>query len=241
LSDAPVTPPLTPLTRRPALAHVLWIGGPTDAGKTSVARVLAARYDLRVYHYDLLDRLEPPGHWARVDPARHPHMHAALGRSREATWVETTPEALLTDWRRTAVERFALALEDLLALPGGPPVVAEGYGFLPALVAPLLTSPRQAVWLVPSDAFRLAGRARRGKDTLWADTSDPARARHNHLGRDVLIGHVVREQAHRLGLTVAEVDGTRSMEDLTARVAAHFASLLPPLGATAVAAESADR
>ncbi len=240
MSDA-TGQPLNPLTLRSALAHVVWIGGPTDAGKTSAARALAARYALRTYHYDLLDRTELPGHWARVDPARHPHMHAARGRSREATWVETTPAAMLTVWRRTAAERFALALEDLLALPGAPPVVAEGYGFLPELVAPLLTSPRQAVWLVPSDAFRLAGRARRGKDTLWADTSDPERARRNHLGRDLLIGQVVREQAHRLGLTVAEVDGTRSVEDVAAHVAAHFGPLLPAPGSTDGAAEAADR
>jgi hypothetical protein len=207
------------------LARVLWIGGPTDAGKTSVARALAARYGLRTYHYDLLDRLEPPGHWARVDPARHPHMREALRRSREETWVETTPEAMLAVWRGTAGERFSLTLEDLLALPPGPPVVAEGYGFLPELVVPRISSPRQAIWLLPSEGFRAASRARRAKGTLWGNTSDPERARRNHLGRDVLIGGLVREQAKALGCAVLEVDGSLSVDETAAVVAAHFAPL----------------
>jgi hypothetical protein len=38
--------------RRTALARVLWIGGATDAGKTSVARALAARHGWQSYHYD---------------------------------------------------------------------------------------------------------------------------------------------------------------------------------------------
>jgi hypothetical protein len=32
---------------RPALAQVLWIGGATDSGKTSVGRALAERHGLR--------------------------------------------------------------------------------------------------------------------------------------------------------------------------------------------------
>src|SRR5207245_934439 len=79
---------------RAALARVLWIGGACDAGKTSVTRVLAERYGLQPYHYDRFDRLTPPGHWTRIDPARHPHMHFLRERvdDLEARWVETTPE-----------------------------------------------------------------------------------------------------------------------------------------------------
>ena len=39
-------------TARVALPHVYWVGGPGCSGKSSVARLLAARFDLRVYHVD---------------------------------------------------------------------------------------------------------------------------------------------------------------------------------------------
>jgi hypothetical protein len=211
---------------RRALAHVLWIGGATDAGKTSIAQALAARHGLQAYHYDRLDRFEPPGHWARVDPARHPHMRASMQRSRDDAWVLTTPEQLAAAWLRSTPERFSLTLEDLQALPPTPPIVAEGYGLLPELVAPLLGSPHQAIWLVPSEAFKRASHARRGKGAFLADTSDPERARSNHLGRDLLIADHVRRTGSALGLTVVEVDGSRPLDEVTAAVDAHFARYL---------------
>jgi hypothetical protein len=160
-------------------------------------------------------------------------MHAALGKSLEETWVRTTPEEMVAQWRLTAVERFQMTLDNLRAIPPVPPIVAEGYGFLPELVVPLLGSPRQAVWLVPTAAFKratYAHRVERGeKGTRWPQLSDPARARSNHIGRDLLIGELVQEQARRLGMrgNLLEVDGSRSLDEMIAAVEAHFAPLLP--------------
>jgi 2-phosphoglycerate kinase len=207
-----------------ALAHVRWIGGATDSGKTSVARALAQKYGWRAYHYDQYDREAFPGHWARADPRRHPHMHASRIWDRDWMWVDTTPEELVVRWRSTAPERFQLTLEDLLALPSGRPVVAEGYGFTPDLVQPLLTSERQAIWLVSTPAFKRTIYERRGKGA-FADTRDPARARHNHIERDLLLAEYVRSRAEALGLTVVSIDGTRSLPEIVGLVEAHFAPL----------------
>jgi adenylate kinase family enzyme len=40
---------------RQALAHVLWIGGGTDTGKTTISEIIAARYAFQLYHYDQHD------------------------------------------------------------------------------------------------------------------------------------------------------------------------------------------
>lgn len=143
-------------------SHVLWIGGSTDAGKTSVARALAEKYGWQEYHYDRYDRLEWPGHCARIDPIRRPSLFATRDRTRDAAWVQTTPEEM--------------ARERLRALPAVPPIVAEGYGFLPELVRPLLSSPYPAIRLVSTEAFKRASYERRGKGK-FGDTSDPERAR----------------------------------------------------------------
>jgi hypothetical protein len=205
------------------LTHVLWIGGGTDAGKTSVTAALAARHGFQAYHYDRLDTFAPGGHWARVDPARHPRMRAQMGRSREDAWVRTSPEQLTADWLASTPERFSLSLEDLVALPTTPRIVAEGYGFLPELVAPLLSSPEQAIWLVPTEEFKRASYARRDKGASLADTSDPQRARANHVGRDLLIAEHVRRSAAALGLTTLVIDGRQPLDEVVAAVEAHFA------------------
>lgn len=213
-----------------ALAHVLWIGGATDSGKTSVTQALAQKYGLQAYHLDRYDREEPPGHWSRTNPMRHPHMHASPTRDRDWMWVNTTPEALVDRWFRTAPERFELVLEDLLALPTTPHILAEGYGFTPDLIQPVLTSPRQAIWLISTDEFKLASYERRGKNP-GKDTSDPERARHNHIGRDLLLARHLRQSAQERGLPILDVDGSRPLEEIVALVEAHFAPFLPKAAA----------
>jgi hypothetical protein len=38
-----------------ALSHVLWIGGATDTGKTTISHIISERYGLQVYNYDRHD------------------------------------------------------------------------------------------------------------------------------------------------------------------------------------------
>jgi hypothetical protein len=211
--------------------HVIWIGGATDAGKTSCAQGLATRLGLQAYHYDRYDRVDPPGHYARIHPASHPHMHAWLLKSRDEAWVHTTPEDLVAEWLRIAAERFPLSVDDLQALPRTPLVAAEGYGFLPELVTPLLSSPGQAIWLVSTDEFKCASYERRRKRDFFADCSDPARAVHNHIGRDLLIATHIRQSARQLDQTVLEIDGARSLEQVIDLVAAHVESHIRSVGA----------
>ena len=208
-----------------AFGHILWIGGATDAGKTSVARALAGRYGWQAYHYDQYDHSQPPGHWARIDPLRHPHLHAEWARSRNDWWVHTTPSDMLDRWLLTTPERFDLTLEDLRSLPSARPIVAEGYGLLPDLVLPLLSSKQQAIWLVSTEEFKRSSYERRGKGS-FTFTSDPQRARQNHIGRDLLIAAYIKRRAADLGLAVVEVDGGRPLEEVVALVARRFSAYL---------------
>ena len=215
---------------RAALAHVVWVGGATDSGKTSVARALATAHDWEAYHYDRFDRVEAPGHVSRIDPARHPHMDAFRNKTLEDRWVNTTPEEMLAAWLESTAERFEFVLDDLLALPSGRLTVAEGYGMLPELVAPLLSSPRQGIWLVSDERFKRESHARRTalgeKGSLWSQLSDPQRARENHIGRDLLIAAHIRQRASERGLTVVEVDGAQTLDEVIAEVEAHVAPYL---------------
>lgn len=144
-----VVAPLDGPARRSALANVLWIGGPPDAGKSTVADRLGAQHGLPVYHFDPHER----DHLARADPARHPTLAAmrariaAFGRDAwlEEFWVRRPPEEMARGSRATWSERVSLAVEDLLALPAGGAVIAEGVGFFPDVIAPLLSDSRQAI------------------------------------------------------------------------------------------------
>ncbi|MHB8645215.1 MAG: hypothetical protein ACYDAR_05445 [Thermomicrobiales bacterium] len=209
---------------RGALAHVLWIGGAPDAGKTAVANLLAAKHQLQMYHFDRHE----PAHFARATADEHPALFAAhpARMTPDERWVRHPIEQMVRQTIASWTERCAMAIEDLLALPKQPMIVAEGPGFFPECVAPLMIHPHQAIWLVPTEAFKRASAARRDKLTARHETSDPARAQRNWYARDLgLAAHITRE-ANACGLTLLIVDGSRSVEEMAALLEAHFAPLL---------------
>ena len=207
---------------RKRLSHVLWIGGGTDAGKTSVARQLSERYRLPVYHYDQADLR----HHLRLAQTS-PHHAAFLEASMDERWVHPEPEQLAERAWQACRDRFVLVTEDLTALsfPEGIHVLAEGFGLTPELLEPVLTSPRQAIWLVPTETFRLAAMQRRGKGRFGGQVGDVQRASRNLLQRDRLLTERIKAAASARDLTVLEVDGSQPVEAVAVRVAAHFGSL----------------
>jgi hypothetical protein len=213
---------------RDALAHVLWIGGAPDAGKTSIADLLATKHRLQVYHFDRHE----PAHFARAKPDRHPALFAAhpVRMTADERWVQRPVAVMVRETIQSWSERCGMAIDDLLGMPRYPSVIAEGPGFFPECVAPFMTSPHQAIWLEPTESFKQASAARRNKPGAQYETSDPERARRNWCARDLgLVAHVRREAEAR-GFTLLTVDGSASVEEMAARVEAHFAPLLAGKG-----------
>ncbi len=200
-----------------ALRHVLWLGGATDAGKTTVAQLLADRHHLQVYHYDRYDFAQLY-HLAQTMPAYRRFLNASL----EEAWLQPSPEQLVEWAIQTFRDRFPLVIGDLCALPQQPQIIAEGFGLTPELVAPLLSTPRQAVWLIPTPAFKEASMERRSKPSFRDRVSDPALARSNVLARDSRLAAHIRAEAESRGLLVYDVDGSRSAEAIADLVAQHF-------------------
>ena len=109
----------------------------------------------------------------------------------------------------------------------GRPIIAEGWGLRPRLVAPVIDSPRRMVVIVPTDEFRQHQvRALPRAGAIGAAVSDPARAQRNRLDRDRLVAADVVAQARRLGVRVIEVDGSADAEGVTDLVEDHFAAFL---------------
>ncbi|TNM68626.1 hypothetical protein FHN55_06625 [Streptomyces sp. NP160] len=201
-----------------ALGHVRWLGGGSGAGKSTVARALAARDpSLVVVDSDAL----MADHARRADPAGSPELARFAAATLDARWLGRTPEQMLESFHWYRGEAFDLLLDDVAALPGDRPVLVEGFRLLPPLVAPLLAEPSHALWLLPTPAFRRRAFAERGSldDVAWR-TSDPPRALANLLARDALFTDRLRGQCADLRLPVLEVSGSLSVEALAGRVGA---------------------
>ena len=197
------------------LRHVRWIGGGSGAGKSTVARRLAAEHGLHLYGTDEV----MAEHARRCPPARCPRLHAFAAMSLDERWVLRSPREMLETFHFFHGEAFELVVEDLLALPRGRGVLVEGFRVLPHLVAPLLAGPSQAVWLLPSPRFRRAAFEARGD--LWriaGRTGDPPRALANLLHRDRLFTEHLAAETARLGLPTITVEAPTTEDELTAQV-----------------------
>jgi hypothetical protein len=208
---------------RTRLRHVLWIGGGTGAGKSSVAIALAERYRFERYNYDWHDSRD---HAERTRADRHPHNATFLAMTLDERWLLRTPRQMADETIGGFRERFEMVIDDLLLMPEHPQVVADGFGLLPELVDAVVESPRQAIFLLPTPEFRVAALERRGWRTIEG-TSDSDRARANRLARDGLLTEHIGESAARLGLSTIVVDGARALDEIATEVAKHFGRLDP--------------
>ena len=120
-----------------AFENVLFIGGPPGVGKTTVASILVRRHGLRLYSADTRT-------WAHRDRAITGGVEAAI------RWESLSSEDRIAapDDELVAMslhlERGAMMLDDLTALPDSPLIVAEGTVIRPVGV-PVGAA---AVWLM---------------------------------------------------------------------------------------------
>jgi hypothetical protein len=204
---------------RPRLQHVYWIGGGSGAGKSTIARRIAAQHGLRVYSTDEV----MPDHADRSTPYDAPLLSGFKRMDMDERWVNRSPEAMLGTFHWFWGEGFGLIVEDLLRLPTEPRVIVEGFRLLPRLVKPLLAAPEQAVWLLPTPEFRRAAFDSRGSSwEIARKTSDPERAQRNLLERDRMFTERLYEDVKRLDVPAIEIDTAMTEDDLAGRVTEAF-------------------
>jgi hypothetical protein len=199
------------------LRHVYWIGGGSCAGKSTIARRIAAEHRLQLYETDET----MSDHARRSTPEDCPLLHEFMAMDMDQRWVNRSPEDMLETFHWFRGEGFSMIIEDILRLPDEPGVIVDGFRLLPHLVKPLLAGPNQAVWLLPTPEFRQAVVVSRG-GPQWGfigKTNDPERALRNLLDRDAMFTDLLHEEAQHLGLNSIAVDSTMSIDKLAGRVA----------------------
>jgi hypothetical protein len=208
---------------RERLSHVLWIGGGPQAGKTTLSRLLAGKWDLKIYNLDWHSVHEPA---LRPGPA----VVAFKRLSMDERWAVPSAFDLLERSIAVWQEGFALVLEDLLALPRSRTIVAEGPGAFPWCVAPLLSSARQAIFLVPTPERREIVATRRwgtGQLERFPGIVERGRALTNVSARDALLDARIVSSCLELGLRCERLDGSLDLDDSLALLEDHFREHLP--------------
>ena len=201
--------------RECALGNVLWIGGGSGSGKSSLARAITRRYDVELYAADA----RAYAHLARTTGSDRP------AETPDARWLVPTPEELAARFLAAAAEKFPLVLEDLTARDGDTLVIAEGPTMLPNLISAHMSSADHALFVVPTDEFSERMLMRRGGGRTLG-TSDPERAHATLLARNRILNRTIRDGARALGFPVIEVDGSLTLSETERLVAERFRPVL---------------
>lgn len=170
-----------------ALSHILWIGGPPDCGKTTVADLLGSTYQLQVYHFDRYEM----DHIRRADPERHPALFALGAKLAdldekaflEWLWLSCTPAEMAANGKSVWLERLPMVIEDLRAMSADRPIIAEGPGFFrkrSSLYYQIPNEPYGWCRANPSKGIPIIGVSRgSGVPKFWMTMSLPSRTTSN--------------------------------------------------------------
>jgi hypothetical protein len=202
--------------------HVRWIGGGTGTGKSTVTRLLAERYRLAVYDGDKAG----VRHFQQFDERRQPYTAALMRLSPEERSTGRTAEEVFAMMPSRHGETFPFVREDLRAMTERGPVLVDDFSNRPTEIAPLLTWPEQAVFLLPTPEFRRWALTERYADldrarANWGNV-DFREALEIRLARDRYWDEETRDQAAELGLPVIDIDGTIPPEGIADDLATRF-------------------
>ena len=189
--------------------QMVWIGGAPGAGKSTIARSIARRWDLPLHPVDL---------WTYDHVGRMPPMRSLAEDLAEG------PAFAADAFVRISRTRLELVSEDVRGRElGDVPALVEG----PQLFPSMANGVAAAVWLVPDGE-----QTRRAREERLAQVEDPeGRARlEGLLARDAVLADLVRREAVEHGRTLIEVSAAPDWVDITAAVEKALGSL-PQLGA----------
>jgi hypothetical protein len=189
----------------PHYDNVYWIGGSFSGGKSTTARLLSQEFNLSLYHYD---------RQLLTDPA----FAAFKGEGRQWFWLPN--EEKFSRYRQT----FPIALDQLRQCARCGPVITEGPGWLPELLASLPVKPGRVVYLLPTPEFQRWANRQRGQwvDDVLATKPEPQSAWEEWMRIDEQFANHVEESASDHGFRVIRVNATLPPERLVREVSDHF-------------------
>ena len=190
------------------------IGGSPCSGKSTLASLLARKYDL--LHIKLDDLVDEMMSQASADS--QPICLLRQDRNPEQIWMRNPEEMADEEWR--FYEEIFPYVKSCLIKNQDKALLVEGAGLLPHLIKSLEEPAVSYLCLTPTADFQ----KKHYKQREWVPyvlegTSNPEQAFENWMQRDILFAQMVRKEAQKLGYPSLMTDGSRSEKETAEKIA----------------------
>ena len=193
------------------------IGGSPCSGKSTLASLLARKYDL--LHIKLDDLVDEMMSQASVDS--RPICLLRQDRNPDQIWLRNPEEMADEEWH--FYEEIFPYVKSYLIKNQDRPLLVEGAGLLPHLVKELEWPASSYLCLTPTADFQKKHyRQREWVSYVLEGTTNPEQAFENWMQRDSLFAQMVRKEAMKLGYSSLMTDGSQSEKQTAEEIARIF-------------------
>ncbi len=188
---------------------IYWIGGSACAGKSTLATMLADKYEMALYSCD--EHFNE--HLKNISPITNPAMYKVSTMNANEAFYLRDIEEQLNVYKQSFIEDFQFVINDI-SNSNTSSIVVEGNQLLPSLVYPYLNKNQKAIWIIPTDDFQKKYYKKRDwLQGVLESTEDPAVSFDNWMKRDALFAKFVNQEVNYLKLQFLQVDGSKNIEE----------------------------
>lgn len=200
------------------MRKVYYIGGSPCSGKSTVAEVIARKYDISYFKVD--DFLD--GYTEMGEKNKKPICVKQKQMSPEQIWMREAQIQHLEELQYYT-EIFEYVMNDINQISNKNGIITEGAAYLPDLIRCCNISPQHYINLTPTPEFQINHfRKRPFVPMVLHGCSDEEKAFMNWMDRDILFANTVRQQSEEMGYKTLINDGMSSIEELVKKVCNHF-------------------
>lgn len=200
------------------MINTYYIGGSPCSGKSTVAELIAKKFDLYYFKVDdFLDRYTALGALKNYEICRKQKELTT-----EQIWMRE-PKLQCKEELQFYEEIFEFVLQDLMISTGKSGMITEGAAYLPSLMKGRNVPENRYLSITPTREFQIFHYSQREwVPFVLEGCSNRQKAFENWMERDVLFAEKVRKQCEQEQYMSIVNDGTYSIEQLADIVAKHF-------------------
>ncbi len=191
------------------MRHIYFIGGSPCCGKSTVAEIIAKKYQFQYFKVD--DFLE--AYYIKAAKLGKPLSTKFTGMSLDEIWLRD-PVVQNSEELEIYQEVFEFVLEDLNNMNNRVPIITEGAAFLPKLMSEIGVEKSKYICVVPTNEFQYDKFLQRSWVMHYLEgCSNKKLAFENWMKRDYLFASSVLKDASQLEYSTLIVDGKKSIDE----------------------------